>query len=121
MVNPGAFRGSQKDFLMSKKPEYNAAVLGHYVADAIAKIQRQYFKRYPIELPHDQEPEEAFLQAVDDNVADPEPEEPKEDEMSASEYKAAVEKLKARKSSLEYRKKVCCLLFTSTCSCSSIA
>lgn len=115
MVNPGAFRGSRKEFLLSKKAEYNAAVIGHYVPDAVAKIQRQYLKRYPIDLPHNQEPDEAFLKAVDDDAPDPEPEEPNPETMSEEEYKAAVENAKVRKFNLEYRKKVSFLLLIPLC------
>ncbi|KDR74719.1 hypothetical protein GALMADRAFT_48139, partial [Galerina marginata CBS 339.88] len=75
MVNPGAFRGSRKEFLMGEKPAYSAGVVGGYAADALAVIQRRYFKRYPVGLPHSEEPTDEHLAAVDDDSPDPEPEE----------------------------------------------
>ncbi|KAF9551577.1 hypothetical protein CPC08DRAFT_647562 [Agrocybe pediades] len=61
MVNPGTFKGSRKEFLLAQKQAYSDAVKQGTVADVVADIQRQYFKRYPIELPHEQEPSpEAF-------------------------------------------------------------
>ncbi|KAJ3505719.1 hypothetical protein NLJ89_g7270 [Agrocybe chaxingu] len=39
MVNPGAFKGSRREFLISTKPLYSAGVEGGYAADALALIQ----------------------------------------------------------------------------------
>ncbi|KAF8958798.1 hypothetical protein BDZ97DRAFT_1596211, partial [Flammula alnicola] len=72
MVNPGAFRGSRKEFLMNEKVNYSPGVAGGYAAEALAIIQRHYFKRYPIDLPHDEEPAAGSLDAVDDDAPDPE-------------------------------------------------
>ena len=44
MVNPGAFQGLRKQFLMNEKPTYKAGVLGGYAADALANIQCCYFR-----------------------------------------------------------------------------
>ena len=70
MVNPGAFQGSQKEFLLSQKPAYKVGVLGGYAADALSQIQCKYFKRYPIDLPHQEEPSVEWLAAVDDDTPD---------------------------------------------------
>ena len=70
MVNPGAFQGSQKEFLLSQKPAYKVGVLGGYTADALSQIQCKYFKRYPIDLPHQEEPSVEWLAAVDDDTPD---------------------------------------------------
>ena len=51
MVNPGTFRGLRKEFLLGEKATYSEAVTGGYAADALANIQRRYFKRFPPELP----------------------------------------------------------------------
>lgn len=107
MVNPGAFRGSRKEFLVGKKPAYALAVRNGYTQDAIAQIVRQYLKRYPIDLPHNVEPSAEWLDAVDDNAADPEPEEPDEEKMSEDEYLAAIKKFEARSAVLNFRKMVC--------------
>jgi hypothetical protein len=39
MVNPGAFQGARKDFLLSQKAEYKAGVLRGYAGDPLAQIQ----------------------------------------------------------------------------------
>jgi len=82
MVNPGVFQGSRKEFLLSERPSYSAAVAEGYAADALAMIQRRYFKRYPVELPHTLEPSPEFLAAVDDNSADIEISMPDQDKIS---------------------------------------
>ncbi|PPQ76893.1 hypothetical protein CVT26_000663 [Gymnopilus dilepis] len=104
MVNPGAFRGSRKDFLISQKAEYAEAVIGGYVADALANIQRRYFKRYPPELPHDEEPTPEHLAAVDDDGPDPEMEEPDAEKMSPEDYQQALKALEQRSETIRYRK-----------------
>jgi len=42
MVNPGVFRGSQKDFLLGEKAAYVAGVQRGYVHNALVDIQRKY-------------------------------------------------------------------------------
>ena len=74
MVNPGAFQGSRKAFLLSQKADYRDGVVGGYAADALAKIQRKYFKRYPIDLPDLKEPSAEWLAAVDDDAPEVEQE-----------------------------------------------
>jgi hypothetical protein len=106
MVNPGAFRGSRKDFLVSKKEEYRAAVQAGFAADALATIQRQYFKRYPVDFPHDQEPAPEALAAVNDDLADQEIEAPDPSTMDDQEYTAAMEILETRRKMLTFRKAV---------------
>lgn len=106
MVNPGSFLGSRKEFLLGEKPAYALAVRNGYTQDAIAKIIRRYLKRYPIDLPHNVEPSAEWLAAVDDNKADPEPEEPNKETMSASEYESAMEKSAERKALLTFRRMV---------------
>jgi len=91
MVNPGAFQGSQRDFLLGERASYSASVTGGYAADALALIQCCYFKRYPVDLPHSVEPLEEFLAAVDDEAADVDIPEPNQDQMSKEEYRAAMQ------------------------------
>ena len=43
-------------------------------ADVPATIQRQYFKRYLVDFPHDEEPAAEVLAAVDDDLPDQEKE-----------------------------------------------
>ncbi|PPQ82465.1 hypothetical protein CVT26_012727 [Gymnopilus dilepis] len=104
MVNPGAFRGSRKEFLLGEKGTYAAGLDGGYGADALALIQRRFFKRYPIELGHNIEPSQEHLAAVDDNAPDVEPEEPDPDKMSPEDYEAAKKNSDHRKRLIQFRK-----------------
>jgi len=106
MVNPGAFQGSRKAFLLSQKADYKDGVVGGYAADALAKIQRRYFKRYPIDLPHFEEPPPEWLEAVDDESPDVEQDEPDMSTLDEEQYAMEVEQLQARKSLLKFRKAV---------------
>ena len=56
MVNSSAFQGTHRDFLLSQKARYVAGVVGGYTTDALAGIQRRYFKCYLINLAHSEEP-----------------------------------------------------------------
>ncbi|KAF8199484.1 hypothetical protein BJ912DRAFT_844898 [Pholiota molesta] len=104
MVNPGAFQGSRKDFLESQKAAYNEGVVGGYAADALAQIQRLFFKRYPIDLPYDQEPDAEVLATVDYDAPDVEQEEPDEAQMGPEEYADAMSALEERRSTIAFRK-----------------
>ncbi|KAJ3502939.1 hypothetical protein NLJ89_g8658 [Agrocybe chaxingu] len=104
MPHPGAFRGLRKDFLQGEKPEYAAAVAGGYVNDALAVIQRRFFKRFPIDLPIDKEPTPEQLAAVNDEEPEPDQVVPNEDEMDAEEYAKAVERLEDRQKLIVFRK-----------------
>ncbi|KAF8069290.1 hypothetical protein FPV67DRAFT_1397697, partial [Lyophyllum atratum] len=73
MVNPGAFQGMRKTFLISQKPRYSVAVAENHVADTLADIQRSFFKRFSLDLPPDQDPTSEEMGAVDDSIPDPEP------------------------------------------------
>ena len=72
MVNPGGFTGLRRKFLDAQQELYAAAVKGKHVADAVANIQRRYFKCFPLTLPHTEEPTQEALDCVDDNAPDPE-------------------------------------------------
>ena len=91
---------------MSQREGYSATVAGGYAGDALAQIQRRYFKRYPIDLPHSIEPTPEFLASVDDDAPDPEIQEPNEDELSPDEYATAKEGLQERRKLLAFRKAV---------------
>jgi len=113
MVNPGAFQGPRKEFLLGKKPGYAAAVAGGYTRDCIAIIQRCYLKRFPIDLLHDEDPTPEHLASVDDDGPDVEPEEPDEANSSPEEYRAAKEKLEERRDLLQFRKGVSYIILSS--------
>ena len=104
MVNPGAFLGQRKVFMMGEKPAYSEGVEGGFAANALAIIQRRYFKRYPVDLPHDEEPSAESLEAVNDDELDPERLEPDRDTLNDEEYAAALEE--GRRRTFVYRKAV---------------
>lgn len=106
MVNPGAFQGSRKNFLLSQRADYQAGVAGGYVADALAQIQRKYLKRYPIDLPHSDEPSPEWLAAVDDEAADEEQAGPDIEALDEDELAAAMAILEERRTTLCFRKAV---------------
>ena len=106
MVNPGAFQGSRKIFLQSQTADYQAGVVGGYAADALAQIQRKYFKRYPIDMPHNEEPSTERLATVDDEAAEEELEGPDIDALDEDELAAAMVKLEERQVMLRFRKAV---------------
>ncbi|KAH7904749.1 hypothetical protein BJ138DRAFT_1018673 [Hygrophoropsis aurantiaca] len=94
MVNPGAFHGSRKDFLLAEKQGYAEAIKHNYAGDFLSNLNRRYLKRYPISLPHDHEPSAEHLASVNDNDADPED--------SGDEYSSSNEVTKL----IDQRKKV---------------
>jgi hypothetical protein len=106
MVHPGAFQVSRKEFLIGEKPKYCAAVAGGFIKDAIADIQRRYFKRFPIDVPHSEEPSPEHLASVDDSEPDPGPLVPDKEKLSPEKYKEQMEKLEARRKLVTLRKDV---------------
>ncbi|PPQ88063.1 hypothetical protein CVT26_007993, partial [Gymnopilus dilepis] len=104
MVNPGAFHGARKAFLMGEKEAYSQAVDEGYAAECIAKIQRRFFKRFPIDLPDEAEPTAEELAKVDDDEIEPDFPEPERDKMSQQEYEAALDVLEERRKKLVFKK-----------------
>ncbi|KAF9522828.1 hypothetical protein CPB83DRAFT_840208 [Crepidotus variabilis] len=64
MVNPG--------LLLAQCPLYAEAVSKDEISETLADIQRRYFKRYPIDIPLDEEPSTEWLANVDDDAPDAE-------------------------------------------------
>jgi hypothetical protein len=106
MVNPGAFQGMCRTFLIEQKPLFSAAVSGNYAADCLADIQCRYFKCYPVDLDHDTEPSPEHLSAVDDNVADPEPQITDPDSIPEDEYLQIKNDFDARRKIIEFQREV---------------
>ena len=102
MVNPGVFQGLQKEFLLGEKSSYSTTVARGYAADALALIQHQYFKWYPVDLPHNLELSPEFLAAMDDDAPNDKIAVPDQDKMSKEDYQAAVDRL------AEHQKLVSC-------------
>ncbi|KAK7021038.1 hypothetical protein VNI00_017570 [Paramarasmius palmivorus] len=72
MVNPGAFSGTRLTFLTANLGAYGIAFQEGWVKDFVADLNRRYNKRYPASLPHNEEPSEEHLAAVNDEAPDPE-------------------------------------------------
>ena len=106
MVNPSSFGPSRKAFLLSQKPAYSAGVVGGYAADALALIQCKYLKRFPIDLPHDEEPTEEWLASVNDNEPEPDRVPPDIKSLNEEDYITACEASEKRQKLLSFRKAV---------------
>lgn len=114
MGNPGAFQGTRFEFLTQQLQVYATAMAEGTVADVLANIYRRYFKRYPVDLDHKQEPTSEYLAKVNDDEPDEEQEVPDPDKMTTEEFEAAMELLEARTHLITARQKVRCDPFTST-------
>ncbi|KDR75455.1 hypothetical protein GALMADRAFT_140955 [Galerina marginata CBS 339.88] len=104
MVNPGAFLGVRQAFMMDEKPAYSEGVRGGFAADALAIIHRRYFKRLPVDLPHEEEPMAEFLAGVDDEAPDPDRMAPDEDVLSEEAYADVMKEMEERRKTFVYRK-----------------
>ena len=71
-----AFHGLRKAFLQEELEKYSDAVLNGTKDEFVKDVIRRYFKRFPPELPHDQEPTAEHLANVDDTLPDEEPDMP---------------------------------------------
>jgi len=92
--------------MLGEKAAYSEGIKDGFAADALAIIQRRYFKRFPVDLPHDDEPSAEFLEAVDDDEPDAERVEPDKDTLNDEEYAAALEEVEKRRIVFSYRKAV---------------
>ena len=104
MVNPGSFQGARKDFLLGEKVAYKAAVTGGYARDALATIQRRFFKCFPIGLPLTVDPSAEELAAIDDDTPDDEEEDPEEKNMTPEEFVVARQAFQERRRLFLFRK-----------------
>jgi hypothetical protein len=91
MVNPGIFPKSCKDFLLAEKAAYMHAITGGFLCNCIVDIQCRYFKHYPIDYPHEQEPMPKMTLGVNDDTPDPEYPMPDPTIMAEDEYKVMEE------------------------------
>jgi len=99
MVHPRAFKGLCKDFLMGEKADFAAAIEEGYTRDALAHIQRRFFKRFPLDLAEGVEPSPEHLATLDDDKPD-------KQVMMAERYNEAVKNLEDRRHLLQFRKGV---------------
>ncbi|KAL0565385.1 SERTA domain-containing protein 3 [Marasmius crinis-equi] len=107
MPAPRTFKGQRANFLESKGPEYAKARVNGTAKDVVAVIQRQFFARWPVDLPLDVERPQGELDAVNDD--EPLPERPNpdatKDAMSEDEYTKAVVAYKKYQKDLATRKR----------------
>ncbi|KAK7032452.1 SERTA domain-containing protein 3 [Paramarasmius palmivorus] len=93
MVQPRAFKGSRQQFLDSHSEGYALAAQENRVKSFISDLTRRYLKRYPPSLPHDKEPTQESLDAVDDDAPDPETLPPnRQDFKTDNEFHEALKK-----------------------------
>lgn len=105
MVNPGAFQGSRKQFLLAEKAGYADALKTGTANDFLTDLTRRYFKRYPADLDHDVEPSAEHLDAVRDDAPDPEIPEP-DPALPADELAVAQAKYAELQKTIVFRVKV---------------
>lgn len=107
MVNPGAFRGKQKTYLLGRKPEYSAARVNGTVIDVLAGIIQDYFHIFdPLENGRHWDPTDEEMEAA--TLADPRPEPvaPDPETMTPKEYKKAKVEWENRKDLIKFIKAV---------------
>ncbi|PPQ97914.1 hypothetical protein CVT26_002990 [Gymnopilus dilepis] len=98
MPNPGIFHGLRLEFLVGEMAGYSAAVANGTKDDFTKNVLRRFFKRFPPELPADEEPSEDDLAEVDDSLPDedleaPDPQDYAEDQRG---YNKALKEYEAR-------------------------
>lgn len=113
MPNPGSFRGPRGDFLKAQLSVYTDAVKDGHIADTVADIQRRYFLRWPVTLPHDQEQTQEWLDSVDDSAVEEEMVAPNVDGMSPEDAAKALENYGHLVEELKTKKEVYFFLFPS--------
>jgi len=91
---------------MNEKAAYAAGVLGGYAGDALINIQRRYFRRFPVDLPHDQEPTVEFLASVNDNAPDHEESAVNFDNLTTEVLELTMARAKERRKLVDFRKAV---------------
>ncbi|KAF9471423.1 hypothetical protein BDN70DRAFT_820018, partial [Pholiota conissans] len=104
MVNPGAFLGSRKEFLAAQQELYATSITENHVADTVADIQRRYFKRYPLSLPHNEEPSSEWLANVNDDAPDEDLLLPDQSALDEQAFKAAMSTYNEQVKLLKFRK-----------------
>ncbi|PBK62686.1 hypothetical protein ARMSODRAFT_860064, partial [Armillaria solidipes] len=72
MVNPGIFKGTRLEFVQGEHANYAKAVLEGRATEELADIICQFFKRFPISLPDNEEPSVEDLANVNDKAPDTE-------------------------------------------------
>jgi len=106
MVNPGIFHGGRLAFLTAEKQKYANAVDDNCVNDAVADIQRRFFKRFPVDLPLTVEPSPEHLASINDDEPDPEIPVPDKEKLSPEEYETEMAKLEDRQALTKKRRAV---------------
>lgn len=93
---------SRLAFMQSQQNGYTQALSDGTRGNFIVDVVRKYFRRFPVELPHEDEPTKETLAAIDDD-ADEEDERLKEDEMLKS---LSADEVVKRKKVMQQRREV---------------
>lgn len=113
MPNPGTFLGPRGDFLKAQSALYAQAVKDGDINDIVSDIQRRYFKRWPITLPHNEEQTQEWLDKVDDDSPDEDLVPPTMDGMTDEEASKVTEDFAKLMKELKGRKDVSLLNLSS--------
>lgn len=113
MVNR-TFKGRRLEWLLAQKPAYEDAVTKATIPSFLDATFARFCRRFPIDLPLDQEPTAEFLAAVDDNAPEPEQETPRDD-MDEEEKTIAEAAQRARQAIIRQRRKVSSAISVSVC------
>ncbi|PPR03500.1 hypothetical protein CVT24_012667 [Panaeolus cyanescens] len=96
MVNPGAFKGKRKEYMISRKKDYGDAKDAGTIEDCLAEIIQTYFRMFPPDRPFDYEPtDEEITENLEKEYTDPQLPDP--DELNESEYAVEMGKWKERR------------------------
>ncbi|KAL0571411.1 hypothetical protein V5O48_010546 [Marasmius crinis-equi] len=99
-----AFTGQRAEFLDSKRAGYAEALKAGTGRDFIAGVVRQFFNRWPPELPMEVERSAEELASVDDSLAQPDVGPPNPDALEPTEYHKQLLAFNDRKAIVALRK-----------------
>lgn len=99
------FKGARFDFLVEQLAEYDAAVASGTTKEFLDTVYARFARRFPINLPLDEDPSAEFLASVDDSAPEPE-NEVNFDELSPEELEVETKKLLDRQVLIQKRRKV---------------
>ncbi len=106
MVNPGAFHGKRKEFLLTKQDSYAQAMKEDGAMEQLANIVHRFLKRFPISMPDNVKPTNSELEHVNDAAPDIEQPVPDESALSAEEYAKEMVVFKSDGEKLTFRQQV---------------
>lgn len=99
------FKGARLEFLTEQIVSYEAAVAAGTTKEFVDVIYARYARRFPIEIPLDEDPSPEVLEAIDDDAPEPE-REVRLDDLSPEELEAETERISARQEAIQKRRRV---------------